>query len=144
MTRRFQSITHMLLIALVAGLICSAAAASAQNSARVYIPFAFTANHQAMPAGYYQVQLLSDSFLALADRASGRIKTTLMVHTADAYNRISRSSLVFHVSGTRYVLTDVRFAGTNMESQLAVQPKPERELTKNSQPSASTIEVAMK
>lgn len=144
MTRRFQSFTNLLLIALVAGLIGSATAASAQKSVRVHIPFAFTANHQFVPAGYYHVQLLSDNLLAFVNADTGRYQTTLMVRTTDPLRPLTSSSLVFHVSGSRYVLTDVRFAGINMESELAVQPKPERELTKNSQPSASIVEVAMK
>ena len=50
MAHRFFSIAHMLLIALTAGLLFAGTAASAQSIATVYIPFAFTANRQTMPA----------------------------------------------------------------------------------------------
>lgn len=130
---------YVLVIALVVSL--AAAAASAQSSGKIYIPFAFTANHQMVPAGSYKAELLSDRYLALINEKTGRTETILMVRPDINGTVNGRSALVFHVSGHRYYLKEVKFAGTNMRSQLAVQPKVELQVAKDKQ---ATLEVAMK
>lgn len=145
MTRRFQSITNLLLIAIVAGLTCTATRASAQHISRVTIPFAFTANHQRLPPGYYQVQLSSEHFLTFVDARTGRFQTNLMVRSDyDRSTPETQGSLVFVLNGGRYFLTEVRFAGTNMHSKMAVQPRAEWLSAQNQQPAGSTIEIASK
>ena len=114
---------------------------SAQNAARATVPFAFTANHQTLPAGCYKVTLQSEGYLLLTSCDTGRM-VGLMVRTTNAYRNVDHGSLVFTSTGHRFWLTDVHFAYTNMESWLATQPKSEFGLAKN--PTAETVEVAMK
>ena len=114
---------------------------SAQNAARANVPFAFTANHQTLPAGCYSLTLQSHGYLVLTNCATGKM-VGLMVRTTNAYRKVDHASLVFFNTGHRYWLTDVRFAHTNMESRLAAQPKSEPELAKDL--AASRVEVAMK
>ncbi len=143
MTRRFQSMTNLLLIAMVAALICTATRASAQYISRVTIPFAFTANNQLMPPGYYQVKLSSEHFLTIVDARTGRFQTNLMVHSEyEGLTPEAKGCLVFASDGVRYFLTEVRFAGTNKRSKMAVQPKADWLSAKNQQPAGSTIEIA--
>lgn len=144
MSRQLQTLTRLLLIAVVAGFVGLATAASAQNRAHVKIPFAFTANHQQVPAGDYKVQLLSERQLALVNPATGAYVTTFMVRTTSAYQPILQSCLVFHAIGQRYWLTQVRFADSGMQSDLAAQPQPERQVARDSLAAPSTIELAMK
>lgn len=132
-------------ITMVLGLLFAGAVvterAAAQNAARVDIPFAFSANHQGMEPGCYTVQLQSHTYLTLVDCDTGKV-VGLMVRTTNAYKEIDRGSLVFHVSERGYRLSQVRFAFTNMQSDLAVQPKPSRELAKDK--GNRTVEIAMK
>jgi hypothetical protein len=116
-------------------------AASAQNAARATIPFAFTANHQQLPAGCYQVSLESRSRLVLKNCDTGK-PVILMVRSTKADRTVTQSSLQFYNSGHRFWLMNVRFTYTNAESSLTAQPKPELELAVK--PVNHTIEVAMK
>src|SRR5271155_1633302 len=66
MTRHTAILTNLLLsLPLATGLLCATANASAQTSETVTIPFAFSADPQQVPAGTYEVRLLSSSFLSL-------------------------------------------------------------------------------
>jgi len=62
MILRNAAIAHALLIGLTVGMV--SVSASAQATGSIYIPFAFTANHQNVPAGFYKVDLLSDRYLS--------------------------------------------------------------------------------
>lgn len=142
MKRRIQTIVNTLLLAVVAGLMCSSTAASAQTGARVTIPFAFVVNDHYVPAGAYTVYLMSDNILTLIDVHTGTCLGMFQVHTADADHQLTRSSLVFHVSGTRHILSEVRFANTNMQSELTAQPKTDQELASNS--GSRSVEIGMR
>lgn len=115
------------------------AAASAQTASRASVPFAFSANRQLLPAGNYQIALHSGSFLSLTNRDTGKV-VELLSRKSDAHQEIAQGSLVFHLVGGRYRLTQVRFAHANVESDLAVQQsKLERELEANAL--SATIEL---
>lgn len=117
--------------------------ASAQQTLRVTIPFAFTANHQVLPAGSYTVERQVGTwapYLLLVNRSTGKVVGLLIVHTAGSDRTIARSSLVFHNTGHKYWLTEVHFGYSKMTSQLATQPKPEPELAKSDKD--STVEIA--
>ena len=118
--------------------------ATAQATGTIYTPFAFTANHQLVPSGSYKVDLLSDRYLALIDCKTGTTRTVLMVRPEQGQKVSARSGFVFHVSGQRYYLKEVKIAGSSMRSELAVQPRPELVLAKSAAPDNSTIEIAMK
>ena len=136
MNRHFS----MLLIATVVGL--GGVATSAQTSAPVYVPFAFSANHQLLPAGTYKVELLSDRYVAFIDSQTGKTERIVMVRPEEGSRIESVGGLVFASYGSRYVLKEVRMTGSSMHSELAIQPKPEPLAAKNA--SVSIFEIAMK
>ena len=136
MNRRFS----MLLIATVVSL--GAVATSAQTSAPVYVPFAFSANHQLLPAGTYKVGLLSARYVAFIDSQTGKTSGSSWSVRKQGTRIESVGGLVFASYGSRYVLKEVRMTGSSMHSELAFQPKPEPLSAKN--PTGSTFEIAMK
>ena len=64
-------------LAVAGGLHYAAASASAQRTS-VTVPFAFTANHESMPAGFYEVQMLSDRFMALRNSVTRETQVFLV------------------------------------------------------------------
>jgi hypothetical protein len=143
MTRRAAILSKLLLsLPLAAGLLGSAIHASAQTNFDVNVPFAFSANHQQLPAGHYRVQLVSDRFLSIRN-----VKTasTIVVMVRPEEGRLfeSYSRLVFDRQGSRNYLTQVWAPGTNMYSNLVVRPpQVNQELAKQLPSAHSTIEVA--
>jgi hypothetical protein len=117
--------------------------ASAQNASQATIPFAFSANHQAFPAGRYRVVRQADNYLTLMSTETG-VTAGLMVHTTRSLEVSPRSSLVFLHDQQGYHLLTVQIAqgGISVQSDLATQPKREREFAKIAR-NAST-EIAMK
>jgi hypothetical protein len=96
-----------------------------------------------VPAGYYQVQLLSDRFLSLRNIKTN--KTQVLMVRPEAGSVIeTRGRLVFQRDGNRNYLTQIWVAGTSLHSEMAVQHKPEPELAKGPAPARSTIELALK
>jgi len=130
---------HMLLIAVV--MLLTATTAVAQKGGKIYIPFAFTANHQLLPAGAYQVDLLSDRFLALVNEKTGKTERVLMVRPEIASTPSERSGFVFYYSEGRFYLKEVKIAGSSMRSEMAIQPTIERKIAQNE--NSSTVEIAM-
>jgi hypothetical protein len=144
MNRRLSTLATMLLIVVVFGLLSTATPAAAQTSASVRIPFAFTANHQQVPAGSYKVELLSDRFLALIDVKTGKTQTIVMVRPESGPAIETNSRLVFMTTGDRYYLREVKLAGSSLRSELIMQYKFEKDIARNQLPAASTVEIAMK
>ena len=142
MKNRLSNFLRLLSITLVVGLLFTATNAVAQSKASVVIPFAFTANHQVIPAAYYKVELLSDRFLCFTNIKTGKHQTVLLVNPEPEAYIDTRSALQFRVSGDRYYLTEVRFAGSSMHSTPVIPASLERELAKL--PSTRPIEIAMK
>ncbi len=144
MTRHSAILTNLLLsLPLAAGLLCAAPNASAQTTASVTIPFAFSANHQQVAAGSYQVQLLSDRFLSLRDTKTAKTQI-VMVRPEPGRVIEAQGRLVFHRYGSRNYLMQVWLAGTNKHSELVVRPTLEQKLTKNIPAAGSSFEVALK
>ena len=144
MKLRIAAFPSLLLMASALSLICPATNVSAQATGTIYIPFAFTANHQLVPAGSYKVDLLSDRYLALIDSKTGTTRTVLLVRPEQGPNISTRSGFVFHGSGERYFLKEVKIAGSSMRSELAVQQKSEPVMAKGGALESSTIEIAIK
>jgi hypothetical protein len=144
MTRRAAILSNLLLsLPLAAGLLGSAIHASAQTSMDVNVPFAFSANHQYLPAGHYRVQLVSQCFLSIRN-----IKTasTIVVMVRPEEGRLfeSHSRLVFDREGNQNYLTQVWAPGTNGYSKLTSRPRHDQELRTQVHPAPSTVEVAAK
>ncbi|HXR39739.1 MAG TPA: hypothetical protein VN776_11625 [Terracidiphilus sp.] len=144
MNRRFSTLTRLLLTAVAVGLLSTATYAAAQTSAPIRVPFAFTANHQLVPAGYYKVERLSDRFLAFIDAKTGRTQSIVMVRPESGPAIQTGSRLVFMSTGNRYYLREVKIAGTSVRSELVMQYRFEKDIAKNQLPAASTVEIAMK
>ncbi len=144
MTRRSAILTNLLLSLPVAtGLLYAAPSASAQTSESVTIPFAFTADHQHVPAGSYEVKLLSDSMLSLHNLNTA--KTQILMVRPDLGGVIqTRGRLIFLRDDNGYSLIQVWIAGTDVHHELAVQPKLQQTVAKNAPLAESTFEVAMK
>lgn len=82
----------------------------------------------------------SEPYLILLNRTTGKVAGILMVLTSDSYRTLARSSLVFYNTGHKYWLTEVRFAGSNIASQLSSRPEPEPGMAKASV--NTTVEIA--
>jgi hypothetical protein len=143
MTRSLSTLKNMILIATFALLPLAAVNASAQNSAHVNVPFAFVANHNVVPAGYYQV-ISSETTLTLINANSGKALAMLLVRPENGDAIETQGRLSFQVSGSRHILTEAQFAGSSTHSKLLAQPKRERQVANNTNLSGATVEVAMK
>ena len=144
MTRRAAKLTNLILnLSLAMSLLFVGNHASAQVLQSVTIPFAFSANHHFVPAGSYEVQLLSDRFLSLRNVKTD--KTQILLVRPDEGRVIeTQGRLIFRRGGGRIYLTQVWIAGTNVHSELAVRTKPERAVANGVTPQDFSFEVALK
>ena len=142
MNRRFSSIAHLFLTVVTSGLLLAGTCAAGQSNATVHIPFAFTANHQTLPAGHYTLELLSDRFLCFSDSATGRHRGVILVQPESGQYIETRGRLRFRMRGDRHYLTEIRFAGSSMHSIPVIQQNLARELAASEQ-GGSPIEVGM-
>jgi hypothetical protein len=143
MKRHSPILTHVLFsLSVAAGLLCAAPGASAQTAQTAVIPFAFSANGQQLPAGTYEVRLLSKCILSLYS-ANTNTTQLLMVHTGGGGVIETQGRLVFHRDGTNRDLMQIRVPGTSFYSELEVQPRFQRASAKNT-PADSSFEIAMK
>lgn len=143
MTRTVSNLKLTLAAATLALLSFASTGAFAQNKAMVNVPFAFTANHQMIPAGHYQV-VSSDSILMFVDANTGRTQAALLSRHEQGNSAESQGALRFLVNGTRYYLVEARFSGSSTHAVLLSRPKPERLAARSTTPTPSTIEVAMR
>jgi hypothetical protein len=144
MTRHSAILTRLILsLPLAAGLLCTAANASAQTAESVTIPFAFSADHLQFPAGTYQVRRLSSVLMSLYNFETRKMEL-VMVRPEDGRAVQTRGRLVFHHDETGNSLMQVWIPGTTIHSELTVQPRITPLSAKNSQPAGSSIEIAMK
>jgi hypothetical protein len=75
MTSRIANLSNLILsLSLATGLLCAGATASAQTTASVTVPFAFSADNQNVAAGSYKVELLSDRYLSLRNIATNQTR----------------------------------------------------------------------
>ena len=141
MTSRIANLSNLILsLSLATGLLCADANASAQTTASVTIPFAFSADKQNVAAGSYKVELLSDRYLSLRNIATNKTQV-LMVRPEEGQAIETRGRLVFQQDGSRKYLAQVWIAGTSLHSEMAVQHKRESQLAKGH---VTTVELALK
>jgi hypothetical protein len=143
MTRSLSTLKNVILTASFALLPFVAVSASAQTAARVSIPFGFVANQHYVPAGSYRV-LPSENSVTLIDADTQKAVAILLIRKEAGDVIESRGRLEFYVRGGRHTLVDVQFAGSSAHSKLLGQPKPERQIASDSQPSGSTVELALR
>ena len=150
MTRRL-SIRRLVLLAGAAAFLLAGTYASAQRQAMVRVPFAFIANHQVFPPGYYKLDQLSEFILRFTDNNSGKHHGLLMVRPETVPHIESRGVMRFLLSEDRsgdrskdrYYLTEIRFAGSSTHSVPVLQRSLARELAKQDQANPP-IEIAMR
>jgi len=142
MTSRIANLSKLMFsLSLATGLLCAGANASAQTSASITIPFAFSADNQYVAAGTYKVELLTDRFLSLRNAETNKTQV-LMVRPEAGPAIETRGRLIFHQEGSRKYLAQVWIAGTSMHSEVAVQHKSDRTLADKAH-QVSTIDIAM-
>ena len=142
MTSKISTLKNSILIATFALLPLAAVEASAQTkSVTVDVPFAFVANHTSMPAGEYRILDNNDQLLFMhAD--TGKSQAIVLSRTESGAPAETLGKLEFYVSGSRHVLTEIRFGGTSTHAVLLRQPRPERVMARNGEPSSQIIEIA--
>ena len=143
MNRTVTTLKNTLLIATIALAALAGTSASAQNKAFVTVPFAFTANHDALPAGRYEV-LSSDTSLTFINPSTGHAQAILLTRHEAGDAIETQGSLCFQVTGSRYVLIEVRFAGSSTHSKLLTKPKQEGSVGRSGETATALVEVPMK
>lgn len=144
MTNIHLTLKNLVLTAALALLSCAAVNLSAQNAiTRVDVPFPFVANHIPLQAGHYEI-ISSDAGLKLVDATTGTGRAILLVHHECDNSPERRGRLTFEKSGNRFVLTEVRFTGSNVRSVLLAQPVRERVVAQGPSANGATIQLAMK
>lgn len=126
--------------ALLAFLLGSAPSAAAQSKLRINIPFAFTANHQHLPAGSYYVTWLGSGVIQIFNRETDDAQF-LTVRPDQGRVVESSSRFVFMQDGRRYYLASVWIAGTSVHSEMVVQHRPERGTNMAKSSPIKTIEI---
>ena len=114
--------------------------AYAQDSHRVIadIPFAFTVNHQALPAGEYEVSDAAYGTVLIQSKDREHSVITI-ANSAVAKDPGLDGKLVFQRYGDRYFLREVFAPGVSIGRELP-RAKGEREMASNQ--AGSNVEVA--
>lgn len=123
--KRLATLVTALLAVGITTILFSPEASAQIAAVRLTIPFDFSANHQVLPAGCYTIELLSHSYVLLVDCTTGKVAGMLVSTTTNGKAGVE-SSAVFQKVGKSMRLTQIRFP--NLQTRLAVQPKPEREI----------------
>ena len=131
-------------LSLATGLVAGTASAFAESptsTMTVDVPFAFSANRIALPAGAYTVQA-SEHFLKFTNTATDKT-SVVIIRRDDGTANHGPSRLTFHrVNGQTY-LSQVWTEGTALHSELLSHPKINREIGQLAQPE-TTFEIATK
>ena len=142
---RLASITRSTLIAcsLMIGTLASTQSASAENSealATVNIPFAFQMGDQKMPAGMYQIDLVSNHVVRLY--GPDHVLGSVAVHSASKLLASDRGIIVFDRFGQNYFLRQIWTAG-NKDGLESWQTRVEKNVLQASdRKSRSTTQLA--
>jgi hypothetical protein len=131
--------SHIVMLFALAGML-AIPAAYAQDSHRVVadIPFAFTVNHQVLPAGEYEVS--DAAYGTVLIQSKDREHTVITVANSAVDNdRALPGKLVFQHYGDRYFLHEIFSPGVSIGRELP-RIKVEREMAGNQ--AGSTVEVA--
>ena len=123
--KRFSGTISLLFAAMAVFILGGSVRAAAQETLKITIPFDFTANHQYLPAGAYNVIWLSDRNMVLRNSETGKSKI-LAVRPEEGQSSETRSRFVFLHEGSRYYLARVWVAGTSLHSEMVTQHRPER------------------
>jgi hypothetical protein len=145
-TNRFNSIfsSAILSSAIAMGLLVSTGSVQAQNSPKgtANIPFAFQAGSRQMPAGVYDISLLSDH-VVLLQSLGANASAFLIVTPSDEGTVQMNSRLVFHQYGELYFLSAVWEAGTKHGVTCAATSKEKEILRAQNKQAPNQTQVAL-
>jgi len=142
MTSKISTLKNSILIATFALLPLAAVEASAQTrDVTVDVPFAFVANHTALPAGHYRI-LGNNDLVTFVNADTGNARAMVLTRDEPGQSAEWPGKLEFYVSGSRHVLTQVRFGGRSTYNVLLRQPKPEPTIARNGESKGQIIEIA--
>jgi len=137
---KHSGIISLLLTAIAVFVLGGSANVTAQDKLTITIPFAFTADHQYLPAGAYNVDWLTDRYMELRNAKTGEAHV-LMVRPEQGQVIETRGRFVFLQDGSRYYLARVWMAGSSVHSEMAAQHRPESASELAQAPSPKTVEV---
>ncbi len=125
---RFNSVLSSAILssAIAMGLFASTATAQAQSSnyMSANISFPFQAGSTRMPAGWYQVTLLTDHLVRLQSQGPGKQASVMFTVNPSQDGKIQTNArLVFHRYGNKYFLREIWEA----DSKEGVQCAPTRD-----------------
>jgi len=129
-------------MALVLALAANVAFAQSKSTT-ASVPFAFTVNDSAMPAGHYTITEVSDRVLQI--RNDDTNKSMTIIAQREESVKPQKSELVFHRYGDRYVLAEVwsDSAGRNGEGIQLSASKLEQEMRAASKDAGGPAEVVV-
>ena len=107
------------------GLLVGSVAAQAQKiTVEANIPFAFTVDKTALPAGEYRIESLAASDRVLSIRNVDQdVNALTFSNSCQSPERSAKTKLVFHRFGDRYLLAEVWVRGKDLGHQI---PKSKR------------------
>ena len=144
MTRHSAILTNLLCSLPFAGLLVGSPGVSAQMKTRATIPFAFSANNVSLPAGAYEIQMVSEKVLTIRNTRTSQAKY-MTVRPEYGREAQTRSRLVFQKDGGDPYLTQIWVDGSAQHSEILGRPRPQRELVaRKSSPGPTTVEIALK
>jgi hypothetical protein len=135
MKRNFITILSLV----VMSLLLNATGAYAQSYAKADVPFAFNVGAKQLPAGTYEIGVLSQSPNEIMIRNTETTAAALSIARTES-PRNTESKLVFDRIGTQYFLTEV-WRGSGAGGMIVPTSKHERELKKELQLAKSLSSV---
>ena len=144
---RFNSVlcSAVMSSAIAMGLFASTGSAQAQTDPRVRanIPFAFQAGSIQMPAGVYDVSLVSDHLLQLRGQGPGKQASGFLTVIPSQGGKIEKNGrLVFHRYGDRYFLREVWPGDSDQGSECTPSGDEKRIVAQNRQ-AATQVQLAV-
>ena len=144
---RFSSVLSSAVMssAIAMGLFASPGSAQAQTDYRVRanIPFAFQAGSMQMPAGVYDVTLVSDHLLQLKGQGPGKQSSGFLTVIPSQGGKIEKNGrLVFHRYGDRYFLREVWEADSRDGIECTPSGAEKRVVAQNRQ-AATQVQLAV-
>jgi hypothetical protein len=115
----------------VMSLLLNATGAYAQSYAKADVPFAFNVGAAQLPAGTYEIRILSEGPNEIMIRNTETTAAALSIARTES-SRNTESKLVFDRVGTQYFLTEV-WRGSGEGGMIVPTSKHERELKKELQ-----------
>ena len=131
------------LLAFAVGVLASTSSAVAQSSSttvKAVIPFAFQVGSQHMPAGTYDIDLMSPQQVLL--RGPGHKGGFVMVHSAEVLQAPNTSTIVFDRYGNKYFLRQIWQAGATEGLECPKGRAEKAAVVAQNEQAATSVELA--